>query len=417
MSETRRHGRLLIYAPVPLYRSKQNGFLQEDQACNGLRLWAESFEHVTVMMPVMEGAPPDNWQPIETVGPNLARITIVPLPEAYRPDKFLRQLPKVIPILRTEIEKADYLSFSIGGLFGDWGSISCILAHQMGRAYAVWTDRVESEVVRRLANEGSWRNRLRARLTHRPMAGYERYLIRRATLGLFHGKKTFDVYAPHCQNPQIVHDIHIKKSEHISPDQLAAKRDAALTGPLHISYAGRMDHMKGPFDWVKVLRHCADSGVDFHATWSGDGPLLDDMKAAVAEQGLSDRVSLPGFVNDRQKLLSHLRAAQVFLFCHKTPESPRCLIEALTSGTPIVGYKDAFAQDLVEVEKGGALVPLNDTEALAQEIIRLSKDRTLLSALIERAAKSGAQFDDETVFRHRSDVIKANLPRPAEVQP
>lgn len=410
MGETRRTGKLLIYAPVPLFRSEEHGFLQEDQACNGLRLWAENFERVSVMMPVAEGPPPDSWVPLETVGPNLDRIDLIPLPEAYRPDRFLRQLPKTAPLIKAEIEKAEYLSFSIGGLFGDWGSVACVLAHRMGRDYAVWTDRVESEVVRRLAHEGHWRQRLRSRLTHRPMAWLERYLIRRAALGLFHGKETFDFYAPYCRNPQIVHDIHIKKSEHITDDQLAAKREAALTGPLKIFYAGRMDPMKGPLDWLAVLQRCAEAGVDFQATWLGDGQLLADMKAAVEKRGLSGRVSLPGFVSDRQRVLRGMQSSQIFLFCHKTPESPRCLIEALALSAPIVGYDSAFAHDLIEKEQGGRLVAPNDTEALAQEVIRLAEDRVSLAELIGRAAKSGAPFNDEDVFEHRSEIIKGGLP-------
>ena len=44
-------GTLLIYAPVPLYRAADGGWLVEAQACNGLRLWAENFARVIVMMP------------------------------------------------------------------------------------------------------------------------------------------------------------------------------------------------------------------------------------------------------------------------------------------------------------------------------------------------------------------------------
>ena len=39
------------------------------------------------------------------------------------------------------------------------------------------------------------------------MAMLERAVIRRATLGLFHGRETYDAYAPHCRAPHVVHDI------------------------------------------------------------------------------------------------------------------------------------------------------------------------------------------------------------------
>ena len=99
------------------------------------------------------------------------------------------------------------------------------------------------------------------------------------------------------------------------------------------------------------------------------------------------------------------------LFCHKTPESPRCLIEALTCGTPIVGYDSAFPRELIEANGGGSLVARDDVAALATAVIGLAQDRRQLAALIHAAARDGAQFDDETVFRHRSELIRTHLPR------
>ena len=92
-----------------------------DQACNGLRLWAENFSRLVVMMPLAEGPPPPSWVPLARVGAALERIEIVPLPQAYRPDRFVARLPAVRRQLRALIARADYLSFAIGGLFGDWG--------------------------------------------------------------------------------------------------------------------------------------------------------------------------------------------------------------------------------------------------------------------------------------------------------
>ncbi|MGB5557201.1 MAG: glycosyltransferase, partial [Paracoccaceae bacterium] len=289
------------------------------------------------------------------------------------------------------------------------GSVSCYEAYRAGRPYAVWTDRVESEVVRRTADTGPWRQRLKARLTHRPMAWLERHLIRRAALGLFHGKETFDTYAPFCRQPVVVHDIHINKSEHIPDTALQAKIAAAGAGPLKIGYVGRADAMKGPMDWVAVLEALAAAGVDFEAFWMGDGPFTEKMQSRIDTGGLADRVKLLGFVRDRAEVLRRFRAAQVFLFCHKTPESPRCLIEALISGTPIVGYDGSFASDLISGHQGGRLVSLDDVAGLKAALAELAGDRAALAALIAGAAKDGAPFDDESVFRHRSEVIRQYL--------
>jgi len=401
-------GNLLIYAPVPLYQS-DDGYLLEDQACNGLRLWAENFDTVTVMIPLGHGSPPTSWKPVDIVGPNLARVRFVPLPMSYRPDVFFKNYRSCRDIIRQEIDKADYMSFSIGGLFGDWGSVACYQAHRRQRRFAIWTDRVESEVVRRTASSGRLKERTKARLTHRPMAWLERFLIRRATIGLFHGKETFDTYAPFCRQPILVHDIHIGKAEHISVDRLARKISAISDGPLKIGYVGRADPMKGPLDWVATLAKLAKSGTAFEAFWMGEGTEMDAMRAQAQAQGIADKIKFLGFVKDREEVLEKYRAADIFLFCHKTPESPRCLIEALVSGTPIVGYEGAFARDLISKHNGGRLVSLGEIDALVAQLEKLAQDRAMMAVMMAGAVKDGAPYDDVSVFAHRSNVIKDYL--------
>ena len=399
---------MLIYAPVPLYRDGETLFVEE-QASNGIRLWGSNFSRVIVMMPLSRTRPRGSWISVDQAALDASRIRLIELPSAYRPDVFIRELPHTIPIIRKLIREADYLSFAIGGLFGDWGAVAAIAAYQMGRPYAVWTDRVESEVVRRTSGQGSLKSRLRARLTHRPMAWLERFVIRRAALGLFHGRETFDAYAPFSPNPHVVHDIHVKKNDHLDAEGVANKIASCSDGPLKIAYAGRLDAMKAPLDWIAALERLARAGIDFRAVWLGDGDLHQSLVNRIEHSGLGDRVRTPGHV-DRDAVLNAMREAHVFLFCHTTPESPRCLIEALLSACPLLGYGSAYAQDLISSQHGGILVPIGDIDGLVVNLTVLAGDRRLLGQLIARAAKDGEPFDDVSAFRHRSELIKTHLP-------
>ena len=87
---------------------------------------------------------PEGWSPVSVLDDVADRLALHPLPMAYRPDRFLRALPGARRDIRALIERHDYLSFAIGGLFGDWGAVSCLLAHRMGRPFAVWTDNRKS---------------------------------------------------------------------------------------------------------------------------------------------------------------------------------------------------------------------------------------------------------------------------------
>jgi glycosyltransferase involved in cell wall biosynthesis len=405
-------GRLLIYAPVPVYSSPEGWFL-ERQAANGLRLWAEHFDHVTVMMPHEDGPPPTGWILAEGVGPNLERMKIVPLPAAWVLPKFIQVYRKTRNTIRQEIGRADYLSFAIGGLVGDWGAVSCLQAHAMGRRFGAWTDAVESEIVRveSGSGSGSLKSRIKKRVIYRPMSILERFVIKRSTVGLFHGQQTYDAYAPYCSNPNIVHDIHVSRDSHITDEAFKLKIASAKSDPLHVVYAGRAISIKGPLQWASALKKLSSKGVPFEAHWLGDGLMLEELRAQIEADGLANNITLHGYIDDQVAVAARLQAAHVFLFCHTTPESPRCLIESLIAGTPIVGYDGSYASDLIGKAGGGLLAPIGDTDALGRFLISLATDRDKLIGLIRNAREDGKPFDDEAVFAHRSELIKQFLGR------
>jgi glycosyltransferase involved in cell wall biosynthesis len=97
------------------------------------------------------------------------------------------------------------------------------------------------------------------------------------------------------------------------------------------------------------------------------------------------------------------------LFTHVTPESPRCLIESLVRGTPIIGYHSEYADDLVNNLGGGMFVPVENWEQLGNLIAKLSNNPQHLSTLIEQAGKNGNRFNDQAVFQERSELIKKHL--------
>lgn len=92
----------------------------------------------------------------------------------------------------------------------------------------------------------------------------------------------------------------------------------------------------------------------------------------------------------------------MLLFCHKTPESARCLIEALVSGCPLVGYDSAYARGLIEAHGGGVFTPPNDPNMLAEQVVMLDRDRPAFARLIAAAAASGQLYDEDSVYAHRA---------------
>jgi glycosyltransferase involved in cell wall biosynthesis len=239
------------------------------------------------------------------------------------------------------------------------------------------------------------------------MRRYHRRVIRKCSVGLWHGSDCFHAYSSWCPENFTIHDIHTKRSDYIS--QLALRKKVTgleTSNVVDICYAGRLDPMKAPLDWLKAIAVSRDLGAPIRAVWYGDGPLRNEAEAEISRLKLSDIVRMPGFVSDRGDLLAALRKAHMMLFTHITPESPRCLIEALLSGTPIVGYESRFADDLTDEFGGGSYVPTHDWENLGRRIASLATDRPALIQSVRNAARSGERFNDAAVFEERSRLVK-----------
>ena len=333
------------------------------------------------------------------------RLAVQPLPWAWAPHRFAAALPRETRRLRQLIDEADHLQFAIGGLWGDWGALATLLAQRMGRRCAVWTDRVESSVMAFHAQSLPQPKRLYHQMTARLARHYERYVIRRADMGLFHGMDTYTAYAGYSRDPQLVHDIHLGPEARISPEDIADKQARSSAEPVKIIYAGRAHVEKGILHWIETLRLLHERGIRFEAQWLGDGPAREEAARLIAASGLGDVVTMAGAC-DHAEAITRIRAADLFLFCHLTQESPRCLIEALISGAPIVGYDSFYARDLISHHQGGMLTTAEPTE-LAACVAALASDRAALGELQARAAQDGFYMVDEEVFRHRSDLIKS----------
>lgn len=397
-------GSLLLVTHVHV-RQGPNGPQIDDQSAAGLAQWCRHFDRVTYYGIATQGTSSSAWvDAAEGIMGERARV--IGLPNGYGLARMARAYPGVRRELRQAIAAHRHLCFTLGSVVGDWPFVAAREALRQKRHYAAWIDRVEPHIIRNRLT-GAPLRRLAAELILPVTQTMIRHALRKSTVALLQGGDTFDYYARSAPDPHCTYDTHTHADEQIGEAERAAKQARALSGaPIEIVYLGRATAMKGPFDWLDVLHRLHRDTVPFRATWLGDGPDLAAMRARVTELGLDAVVDLPGFETRKPVLLDRLKASDLLLFCHKTPESARCLIEALVCGCPIVGYDSAYPRDLVSRHGGGAFTTQNDTAALAAQVMRLHQDRTALSTLIENAATSGTHYSEDAVYAHRARLMQ-----------
>lgn len=104
----------------------------------------------------------------------------------------------------------------------------------------------------------------------------------------------------------------------------------------------------------------------------GEGPDRPQLEALVNELQLTDSVQLPGFVNDP---VSYMARSGVFALSSVREGLPTVLIEALASGVPVVSTDcESGPREILQGGRLGRLVPVGDSEALAEGIVSALTD-------------------------------------------
>jgi colanic acid/amylovoran biosynthesis glycosyltransferase len=398
----------------PVLRDIGNGLEIDIDFSESLRIYLDHFDSFAVACPVktsqIKGSGLEHCLPVRDLPWGRDRLKLIPLPTTYnKPIEFVRQLSAVRQMLRSEIRDAKYLLFSPYSLIGDWPTVALREAVKLKRPYVIEADGVHGNIMRMRSNTGAaWKRFIKKNVLLPLFNRSYRYCLVHSSLAVFQGQDVYDAYAPFCNNPyKLNHHIPVYAGDHITETQLQAKLGSLEEGaPLRLCYAGRAIDMKGPLDWVETLHELTKRGIKFHATWLGDGPLLDAMRNRAMALGISGSIKFPGNTSDRNTVLDALKESHIFLFCHTTLESARVLGEALACGCPLVGYWSAYPSDLVREHGGGVFSNMGDCGALAQNVQDLDKDRQKLRILIRHAARSGQDFDRGAALLKRVNLVK-----------
>lgn len=398
---------LCMVIPSNFARVDGTVLVDKDFAAN-THIYLDHFERVTVL---------SNSDPIEKADMLASlvelsqsgldeRFEFVELPYPYREDNYLRHRSKARELISRHLDKASVLKVTPHAPF-DWPGLAVQVAIEVRVPFAFQADAdLWLGARQEISDTGNPLKKLRKKIVFGAFLRRYGEALAKCSVALLHGNDVYEANKDRTPNPHLIHNPSVSASDQISAQALEAKRSKlAARDTLKIVYAGRTEDVKGPLEWLVALAKLRDRGIAFTAEWFGEGTLDQAMREESERLDLSGHVSLKGKV-EREVLLESVKAADIFLFCHKFRESPRNLIEALACGTPIVGFSSPYALDLVSSHGGGEFVAVGDVDGLADLLTALAKDRERLSGLVARAAKSGQGFTREHAMGERIALLK-----------
>ena len=139
----------------------------------------------------------------------------------------------------------------------------------------------------------------------------------------------------------------------------------------------------------------------------GDGEDRPQTEALARELGVADRCRFVGF---QQRIREWYAAVDVSLLTSANEGTPVVAIESLAAERPVVATRAGGTGTVVLDGESGFLLPVGDTEGLAQRLVELARD----AELRVRLGRNGAD-DVRTRFAVASNGRRPRgcLPRPA----
>ena len=234
--------------------------------------------------------------------------------------------------------------------------------------------------------------------------------VKRAAGVQCNGTPTYEAYRHVSKNPLLFFDGRGTEAMLVPRDDLE-RRLAVLeeNRPLRLVFAGRMNHMKGAGELLKVAQHLLALGVPFSLDIFGGGVLEEPMRETVARGGMGHAVRMHGYVPFPELMPRMGKEWDIFLCCHVQGDPSGMYLEMLGKGLPFVGYANEALAGILRRTNVGRVVPVRDAFGAAQAIEQLAQDRRQIAFWSRAARTFGEMHTYDRTFQRRVDHLRGVL--------
>jgi glycosyltransferase involved in cell wall biosynthesis len=182
------------------------------------------------------------------------------------------------------------------------------------------------------------------------------------------------------------------------PPNVHPLEDYALADPatadLDVVFAGALVPVKQVDLLLRALALVKAKKPDLRAAIVGDGELRASLEDQARELGLGSSVEFAG-ARPYSEVPSWLRRARVFVMTSKMEGLPMAMIEALSSGVPVVMPDVGDVTTVARHDHNALIVSPGSEQGYAGAIGRLLSDEGLRGRLAEGARASRSRFQQE----------------------
>lgn len=177
-------------------------------------------------------------------------------------------------------------------------------------------------------------------------------------------------------------------------DLAGRPRPTPVGEPPRLVFVGRFQPQKNLLALIEVLGRLGD--LAWRCTLVGDGPQRKAVEDRIRADGLSDRVTLTGWLSP-EGARSHVSESDVLVMPSLTEGLPVVGIQALAFGVAIVGSRVGGLADLIDDGRNGRACPPEDGACLEAALRECLGNRDRLAGMKEHSWRAAVRYDLDQV--------------------
>lgn len=169
---------------------------------------------------------------------------------------------------------------------------------------------------------------------------------------------------------------------------------------------GRMHEVKGFLRMLDVWKNTKTT-EKFVLKIVGDGDEFEKVKQRIEELGLVNRVILTGALN-HTNVMKEMQKSKAYLMTSYTEAFPFVLIEAMSSGLPIVAYDVRVGpRAMITENENGNLILDGDEEAFSKKLETILNNEAIFEKMSRSSLNKATCFTEDVVIKQWIEVLES----------
>ena len=218
------------------------------------------------------------------------------------------------------------------------------------------------------------------------------YLYKNADAVIFQTKRAQNYFGKKIRNNSCI----IANPIRVTAEALENSSNKIVT-------AGRLVPQKNHKMLIDAFAKVVGKYPEYRLEIFGDGELKEELEKHIANISLQEKIILRGNVLE---LHQNMADAKIFVLSSDFEGLSNALLEAMMMGLPCISTACAGSDEMIVDGENGLLVPVRDTAALSEAMLRIIEDDKGAKILRKNAKASLEQCKVDKIIKQWSDVIE-----------